>query len=41
MNGDPFMIYLGYMLSLLSLIACVWYGIKNWNNSESVKNKKG
>ena len=24
-------IYLGYLLALFSLLACVWYGAKNWN----------
>ena len=28
---DP-SIYLGYLLAVLSLAACVWYGAKNWNN---------
>ena len=27
---DP-SIYLGYLFAILSLIACVWYGLKNWN----------
>lgn len=27
---DP-SIYLGYLLAILSTIACVWYGVKNWN----------
>ena len=27
---DP-SIYLGYLLAILSLAACIWYGIKNWN----------
>lgn len=29
-------IYLGYLLSLLSLIACVWYGAKNWNKGAEI-----
>lgn len=28
--NDP-VIYLGYLLAILSLIACVVYGILNWN----------
>ncbi len=27
---DP-SIYLGYLLAILSLVACIWYGIANWN----------
>jgi hypothetical protein len=27
---DP-SIYLGYLLAVLSLVACIWYGAKNWN----------
>lgn len=30
---DP-SIYLGYLLAVLSLVACVWYGAKNWNNGQ-------
>lgn len=29
--NDP-SIYLGYLLAVLSLLLCVWYGTKNWNN---------
>lgn len=28
--NDP-VIYVGYLLAVLSLIACIIYGIKNWN----------
>lgn len=28
--NDP-VIYIGYLLAILSLIACVIYGILNWN----------
>lgn len=32
---DP-SIYLGYLLALLSLGACIWYGVKNWNKGQEV-----
>ncbi|MGQ7870436.1 symporter small accessory protein [Sunxiuqinia sp. sy24] len=28
--NDP-SIYLGYLLAVLSLLLCIWYGVKNWN----------
>lgn len=27
---DP-SIYLGYLFAILSTVACIWYGVKNWN----------
>lgn len=27
-------IYMGYLLAILSLLACVVYGIMNWNKGE-------
>lgn len=30
---DP-SIYWGYALAVLSLIACVWYGVRNWNRGQ-------
>ncbi|MCW0482882.1 symporter small accessory protein [Gaoshiqia sediminis] len=29
-------IYLGYLLSVLSLVACVWYGAANWNKGAEI-----
>jgi hypothetical protein len=28
--NDPGII-LGYLFSVLGLVACVWYGLRNWN----------
>ncbi len=30
---DP-SIYLGYLVAGLSLLACIFYGIKNWNKGQ-------
>lgn len=33
--NDP-VIYIGYLLSILSLIACIVYGILNWNKGMGI-----
>jgi len=33
---DP-VIYIGYLLTVLSLILCVVYGAINWNNGEDLE----
>ncbi len=36
---DP-VIYIGYLLTVLSLVLCVIYGAINWNNGEDLEEKE-